>query len=308
MKTLICRYICIIFCLSFLLTSVSMANSMELQENQAITEQLNEYDLYVAIQKLPDDVLHECGYSEEQIDDINSINYKQEIFNRSTLPDSELEKMGYDSDEISALRNYTGSEAETKALSATLTASFLIPYSSASMYSIEYGWSWNHSPLIEAKDAMGIRWVAVASDGLPVDVTASNSTAKVKYYEDSSLYKTVTYNSSSSNFSKETDFNALTCTFPMQIVGASDENVAYALKGSMITNITKDSGISRDIYYLKVCGVYGHSVINFGTPSVSFTSGALSIGISFNGGLNINNIGILKYKVYTNGSKEAIDA
>ncbi len=38
MKTLVCRYICIIFCLSALLTSVSMANSMELQDNQVFAE------------------------------------------------------------------------------------------------------------------------------------------------------------------------------------------------------------------------------------------------------------------------------
>ena len=92
----------------------------------------------------------------------------------------------------------------------------------------------------------------------------------------------------------------------MQNGPSSDPN--YALSGSLSTTIRRDPGITREIYYLKICGCYGHSIINVGAPSVSYTPGETNISISFSGGLSVDNLGIKKYKIFTNMKKEAIDA
>ena len=56
---------------------------------------------------------------------------------------------------------------------------------------------------------------------------------------------------SDSDFASETNFNALTCTFSMTSNSQIDDP-AYALAGSLFTTIKKDSGVTRDIYYLKI--------------------------------------------------------
>lgn len=74
----------------------------------------------------------------------------------------------------------------------------------------------------------------------------------------------------------------------------------------MQTFLERDSAVNRDIYYIKVCGVYGHTLVNIGAPSVSFSPN--SIGFSFSGGLSTDNLGIKKYRLFIDGRKVAIDA
>lgn len=256
--------------------------------------QVNEFDLYNAIKKLPEAVLLENGYSEDVIEEIKSVDYKELVYQRARLSDNELRVMGYTESEVEMLRNYNGTEAETGLIAGTLTGKINCLSASASEYKIEYAWEWDHSPLVMATDAMGMRWIAIASDGLPVDVSAYNSVAEI-YLSPSPSPMSKKYYPTDSNFANETDFNALTCTFAIQIGSFS------VLSGKMTTTIKKDASVTRNIQYLKVCGVYGHTVANIGAPSVSFTSGSTSIGISFTGGLNTDNIGIKKYKIYNNG-------
>lgn len=67
-------------------------------------------------------------------------------------------------------------------------------------------------------------------------------------------------------------------------------------------------GLTRTIYYLKVSGVYGHTIVNIGAPTVSFGVGLDSVAISFTGGLNTENLGIKKYRLYTDGKKAPFEA
>lgn len=279
-------------------------------DSSSIRTQLNDLDMYRYVQNTPSSELIAQGYSPQYINQVKSVDYEDLMYERAQLPTHILYRMGYDDSEIATLRKYDGAYitrgSDMYALTGTLTAEIYCTSASTSQYTVCYSWEWDHSPFVNATDAMGIRWIAIASDGLPVDVSAYSSEATVNYHYFLNTYTTITYDPSDSNFASETDFNALTCTFPMQTGISSDPS--YALSGELETTIKKDSGVTRQIYYLKICGVYGHSVINIGAPSVSFTPGDTSIGISFSGGFNIDNIGIKKYKIYTNRTKEAIDA
>ncbi len=279
-------------------------------DSSSIRTQMNDLDMYRYVQNTPSSELIAQGYSPQYINQVKSVDYEELMFERAQLPTHILYRMGYDDSEIATLRKYDGTYitrgSDMYALTGTLTAEIYCTSASTSQYIVRYSWEWDHSPLVNATDAMGIRWVAIASDGLPVDVSAYSSEASINYHYYLNTYTTTTYDPSDSNFASETDFNALTCTFSMQTGASTDPS--YALSGSIRTTIRKDSGVTRQIYYLKICGVYGHSVINIGAPSVSFTPGQTDIGISFSGGINIDNIGIKKYKIFTNGTKEAIDA
>lgn len=67
-------------------------------------------------------------------------------------------------------------------------------------------------------------------------------------------------------------------------------------------------GLTRTIYCLKVSGVYGHTIVNIGAPTVSFGAGLDRVAISFTGGLNTENLGIKKYRLYTDGKKAPFEA
>lgn len=308
MKRVIAAFTLIFTFALFVVYSPLSAKAVEISTSETFT--LNEIELYRAAQRKSEEDLSIQGYTSDAIAQLKSTNYEDLVYARAQLPTETLIGMGYTVKEISILRAYKGEYiergSEVYGLAGVLTAEIVCTSASTNRYNVSYHWSWDHTPFVNAVDAMGIRWVAIASDGLSVDTSAFSSVARVTYtyYPGDSIDRT--YSASDSNFSSETNFNALTCTFSMTYGSSSDPY--YALSGSLTTTIQKDAAVSRDIYYLKICGVYGHSIINIGAPSVSFTPGDTSIGISFTGGLSIDNIGIKKYKIYTNGTKVAIDA
>lgn len=301
----------LILFISMMIFSVPISAHEIGETTTTYTAVLNELELYRTLQNLPETALIDAGYSEKDIQRIKNVNYEDLLCQRAQLPDKTLLNMGYSSSEIEILRNYYGSPIEVGStvygLAGTLTADISCTSASTTSYKVSYKWEWDHCPFVVYIDAMGIRWVAIANDGLPVDVSAYSSKATVDYYYGSDIEITKTYTASDSNFASETNFNALTCTFSMTSNSQIDDP-AYALAGSLSTTIKRDSGVTRDIYYLKIASCYGHSIINIGAPTVSYTPGDTNIGFSFTGGFNIDNIGIKKYKIYTNCTKEAIDA
>lgn len=298
----------LICALSLVFSQSMVSNAQSFNSKNSFT--LNEIELYRSTRETPEATLLVQGYTSDEINQLKNTSYEDLMYARAQLPEETLYRMGYSTREISILKNYDGEyieeNSEVYALTGTLTAEISCSAASASEYKITYYWSWDHSPLMNATDAMGIRWVAIAQDGIPVDTSAFSSKVTITYTYLPGSSLDVTYVASDSNFASETDFNALTCTFPMMLGASSDPY--YALSGKLETTIKKDSGVIRNIYYLKICGVYGHSILNFGSPSVSFTPGDTSIGISFTGTISVDNIGIKKYKIYTNRTKVPIDA
>lgn len=285
------------------LSTLAYASAGEFVSSQVM--EINEFDVYNAVKNASEVELLEYGYSSKEIEKLKNVDIEHMIYQRAELSDSVLEHMGYTYDEIHLLRNYDGEYADTRALTGTLSAEIVCEAATSSGYNLHYKWSWDHAPIVVATDSVGMRWAAVAQDLEIVDVTASFSYVSITYNDDTPYTKV--YNASDSNFADSADFNAITCSFPMSIPLGYD-NPCYALSGEMATLISRDLNGTRSIYYLKVCGVYGHSIISIGAPTVSFTPGDLNIGISFTGGLNTENLGIKKYKIYSDGRKVPIDA
>lgn len=143
---------------------------------------VNEFDLYNSIINTPEATLLKQGYTSDQIESFKAINFEDLIYQRAQFTDFKLKAMGYSEEEINLLRNYNGSYVETRALAGTLSADInIIGTPSAYGFVIRYEWSWNHSPFINATDAMGIRWLAFAEDGDTADVSTGTSYTKVYY-------------------------------------------------------------------------------------------------------------------------------
>lgn len=290
-------------CLALLFGLVPPAYAQEQVLTSPCLQEINEFDLYNVMKSTPETELEKCGYSSEQIMKFKDSNFEELVYQRATLSDSSLEHMGYSKDEIDLLRNYDGSYTSTRALAGTLSAEIHNMGSSGSGIIVKYAWNWDHAPFVCATDAMGIRWAAIDDAGALIDVSATLCAANISYtYEITGSVETKRFSPTDKNFSSELNFNALTCNFPMEI-GNVEYNPGYALSGSLTAYISRDAAISRDIYYLKICGVYGHTVINIGAPSVSLSPDPISVGISFTGGLNTDNIGIKKYRMYMDGRK-----
>lgn len=268
---------------------------------------INEYDIYQSLQQLDFSALIDLGYTEDLARRIIDTEFSDLIYERATLSDEALYSMGYSSEKIEILRAYNGSYADTYALAGVLTADIKCQSASNSTYQISYDSEWDHVPFVYYIDAIGLRWVAIAQDGLPVDVYAYSSKASINYYYAGDLMTTISYVASDSNFASETDFNALSCSFSLTDSSQSLDP-SYALSGSLSTAINRVPGVSRSIYYLKVCGCYGHSILSLGAPTLDCTVGDTSVGITFSGGIDIDNIGIKKYIIYTDKTMQPIDA
>lgn len=298
------RSIALIIALIGFMFALPTANAFD---TTLIPVEFNEYDGYVALSKETDTELLANGYTNENIAEIRQISFVDAIYERSFYSDIELQGLGYSKQEINRFHeiNRLGknqiTENDLRALSGTCTGDAELVSWSASKIIISYTWEWDHSPILCYVDAMGVRWAAIGTDGAVIDTTADaqQTEAMLLYYDQQGESLVYSYQP---NFVQDASFNTISANFPV----VDSTTHAWAKKGELDVCIRKDPSITRSIYYVKFAGLYGHSQVTIGAPSISVTPGSDSISFSFTGGISINNIAGCKYKIYAGGRKEPI--
>ncbi len=234
----------------------------------------SEYDLYKEFINTSDEDLLKIGYTKEQIRAMKNINYKDALKSKvdklNKLDDVALKNAGYDKEHINIIRNYTGTEEQINALSASLALS---TYKGSSSKSSSYSqinfrtdWTWSSVPVWLETDILAVSW----TEGMYVDLNSSYTYANYDLYNE-------WYESYDRTLSTPVFSNLNTGAYIKFDIGHHNNDIGglYAKKGKFGYKISRNAYVSQ----IAVQAKYGHNQMAV-QPSVSIPAG-LSISFSW---------------------------
>ena len=122
-KTIV-TVIALMICISYLPVN-AYADRNEGQYTTPLTITVNEYDMTVQLANKSVTTLRSKGYSNSEIRAIKNYKetYEKHVMRLKILDDNTLIANGYNMEQIKTIRSFTGSDAEMRAISASLTIS-----------------------------------------------------------------------------------------------------------------------------------------------------------------------------------------
>ena len=135
-----------------------------------VPDKRNEYDHIVEIREAAKNSKRITGISAQEVEYITSDAIENELLYRASLSDKILkEQYCYTDDVIEALREYDGEKLETnaelRALTATLSASIGELVRSKTRMGVVYTWEWDFKPLVRFTDYAAMSWVGTYRNG-----------------------------------------------------------------------------------------------------------------------------------------------
>ena len=296
----------LVFTLLFTLPISAFAN----ESSDVQSDSFNEYEYIEMLQNSSPRELEDLGISEQDAAAVITA-FEEALLERSLLPDSELRAYGYNNYEISLFHNYANgqvlSSSELQALGSTCSGVITRHSCSGKSATFSYTFTWDRYPLVGLDDSAALHWIAYDNDGHEIGVEQSSMSMTVKYYR-----KTHNTGESPSGYvyddvgtsEKHLDFNTLNMQFPVNQSYASENSGiifdTYAKTGTVRVSIRVPSGVSANIDCIFVAGLYGHTVVGIGAPSVSVSKG--SFGISFTGNTSMDELADRKATIYRNST------
>lgn len=270
-------------------------------------ELYNEYEYIKLIENSSDSELQGMGVSTQEADKIIE-DFKEGLVARASLSVPELTALGYTQDEIDLLYEFrdgeTLSDAELRAVTGTCTGKFQRNYVLGSQAQFGYIWTWDHCPIITLSDASAMRWIAYDVSGKEIGVNVTGKYLKVNYYYKgigtSNIFEFTGPGSEQSGL----DFNSVNMQFSVIQFKANPNGTTlecYAKSGSVTVNVEVPQGVKTQIHHIMVAGLYGHTTVGIGSPSISVAPH--SIGISFTGNLQIDQIAGRKATIYKDNAQ-----
>lgn len=270
-------------------------------------EPFNEYDYIERLQGSTLAELAEIGVSQQEAISIVA-EFESALLNRASLSDSELQTFGYNDYEITLFRKLANgqklSPAELRSLGATCNGSIERGDEfTAKTAEFSYTFTWERCPIITLWDSAAMRWVAYASDGDEIGVSRVSYSMDIEYHftggPSGNGGPAFAHRGTGTN-EPNLDFNTLNMQFPVYQTHASPVNGiifdCYARTGTVKVLVKVPDGVSQSIHHIHVAGLYGHTLIGIGSPSVSI--GADSLGISFTGHTSTDPIAERKATIY----------
>ena len=241
---------------------------------------INEYQAFKELQSTSMEELRQNGYTEREISQIKSFNYRDALLERAQKSESELRAYGYTNSEIETLKSYLEGKPITEefllASSAQCTSKFESTSASSSSISLRYVWEWSKVPIYTLDDMVALRWQGVDDAGHELILRRGSSYCKVNYYYLLSGDKETTR-----NFSPEADpdFNAIHCGFYVMTSKFDPYTEAWAKSGELGVKLDKSGYLG--INYINVAGKYGHATTTLGASiGVNYPNPALSISFT----------------------------
>lgn len=250
-------------------------------ERNSYTVSVNEYDVYVEMRNTPTEILLENGVSQQMVDVVKSGVIETELLRLSNLSVDELADLGYDSEQIQLLKEYSGEPLEdVPALRGAFADMDATPYvleATTNSISVMFMWEWSNSPVIAgtaAEDIIGVVWQAtgVESQQLNAAYVKSDSSCSVSYYTRNT---DVFQYSQSLSLKTDDPYGHAYATFT---VGDPDTSGFYAKTGAVIISTKLAAG--GTLAEMAFVFGYGHAVLEM-SPSLSLPE---SFGIGFTWG------------------------
>lgn len=267
----------------------------------------NEYDYILDIQTSTPSELSLLGLSSQKASTLIDSFYDA-LDTRASMTDDVLEGMGYNSSEIAILRTYASggvlTDAEMRAATGTCTGTFTRHSVTTTTAEFSYSWEWDHCPLITLSDSSAMTWLVYESDGDLIGVEQVSKSLTVNYaFEGKGLNTGENIAFSEAGTEEQTlEFNTLNMQFPVHISQSASNGIIFdywAKSGTVKVKIRVPSGVEQTIHHIFVGGLYGHTVVGIGSPSVSIGS---DVSIGFSGNTSIDPIGGRKATLYRTSS------
>lgn len=249
-----------------------------------VPDKTNEYDYIVGIREAAKNAKSIAGISTEEVEYITSDAIEKELLYRASLSDKTLkEQYCYTDDVIEALREYDGerleSNAELRALTATLSASLGELVRSETRMGIIYTWMWDYKPLVRFTDYAAMSWDGTYENGGTNNMLFDQYTsfATVNYYYTDANQEQDRYEGY--EFESDNTYHGAAISFPAEkwINGW----YYWAKYGSLFvyTNLVNQE-TGPMLYELNTHAEFAHYTIGAAFDGVSFPWG---ISISFDG-------------------------
>lgn len=265
------------------------AQAGALNGNNSLRIVTNEYDYVELIETADEKKLGQMGLTTETAEKMVTQFY-EELNSRSLMSDEELYAKGYTGERIELLRAYAAgavlTDAEMRAITGSCEGEIISYYCYATRAKFKYAWSWDQEPLIMLDDAAGMAWRAVNDEAEEIAVTASSVSSQIKYY-----YGNVVKHTDTGDEEPGLEFSGVSIQFPMTygfFTATNDYEHAYAKEGYVTVIVNLENTVSAEINYVEVLGVYGHTIIGIGSPTLSLGGG---FSASFTGNTQVDNIG-----------------
>lgn len=265
----------------------------------------NEYDYIELLEESTSEDLDDIGITMQEAENIIS-EFENALFERASLPESDLRAYGYNDSEIELLHAYANgqelSTAELRAVSSTCTGEISRGYVTATTANFTYKWTWDRCPVITLSDASAMKWIAYDSNDQEIGVQQTSVRMNVHYY-----YKGNAAMEGGKMFDMDgenepnLDFNVLNMKFPVSLAYSSQSGIifdCYSKTGEVTVSVKIPDGSTQNqsIHHIFIAGLYGHTLVGIGSPSVSISAG--SIGISFTGNTSIDSIASRRATIY----------
>lgn len=275
----------------------------------SLTESFNEYDYIQVIQESSPQELNAMGLSVQEAEKVIE-NFENSLLERASLPDEELRAYGYDSNEIRLLNQYAAgqplSHAELRALGSTCQGKITRHSCNTTTAEFSYTFTWDRCPIVMLNDSAAMRWIAYDDEGDEIGVSQTSYSMVVEYYYSpgsSGVSSSTLAHKSMGTNEPSLDFNTLNMQFPVYEAHAAGNGIVfdcYAKTGTVKVAVRVPNGNNQKIHHIFVGGLYGHTLVGVGSPSVSV--GGDSISISFTGNTSIDAIASRKATIYYNSS------
>lgn len=298
----------LLFSLLFTLTTTCFA--AEQSSSTIHLEPYNEYSYIQTLQECSPKELEEIGITKQEAESI-VLKFENALLERALLPDSELQAYGYNNSEIALFRAYANgqplSSSELYSLGSTCNGDLIRNHCSPKGASFTYKFTWDRCPIMMLSDSAALRWIAYDENSNDIGVEQSSWSMLVEYHYKGNAASdgspALAFTRLGSN-QPNLDFNTLNMQFPVYQTHSSDNGIisdCYAKTGTVTVTVKLSSGSKEDIHHIYIAGLYGHTLVGVGSPSVSVSPG--SVGISFTGNTSTDAIASRKGTINCTSSK-----
>lgn len=271
---------CFLYFLTFLqILIIPMSAFACVEENVNQSFSISEEEIIHQLQSMSDTELLKVGYTTEQIEQIRSFDYFDELSKVSSLDDETLLLYRYTPDEITELRSYIASGGKSrKTISPnTLTISLYFKNKTVGKQAdVVVNWEWKRTALIKFIDCVAAAWNTTNGD-------------TINYIPNDKNQVIVNWSKINPN-STEPDKKTATSSWQVNNNQSIYAHIPmgntnyFAFSGTGTFTIKSTSGTFKEFYMDYGYAHYSVSV----KPSISLSKDGLGVSLGFKGGLSDN--------------------
>lgn len=275
------------------------------QPQNCVVTITNEYEAYRELAACSDEELSKAGLSKDEIEEIRTTNFESALLARASLPEDQLHNMGYTPEQIALLKAYDGAPLtpDSAVLAATSSCTgriSLYENCSTSKLSFKYTWNWNTPPVFSKTDAVGVVWEGYNLSSIAVSTKVYTKGGVAQYYSTLTGKRMIAYDETLS-ITGHNGLSGYKAEFPMgktvYPVQSDGTNAVYAKSGYIYFGITGENAV--ELSHMIAFAAYGHAHL---IAITGISIGADGLSLSFTPSGKVDTLAPARARIYSNGS------